>query len=293
MGTETKGAGGRAALITGATSGIGRDTAFLMAERGFSVLASGRNGAKLEDLRAEARSRGLSIETLLLDVCDGATILAARERACALTGGRGVDVLINNAGRVQLGPTSEVSDADVRAQFETNVFGLLSVTRAFAPAMIARRSGRIINVGSISGVVTFPFLGVYAASKYAVEALSDALRMELSPFGIDVVVVEPGLIRTGLDERAARSLSRYNTASSPFAPALARREKNRRRLDGWFEPVGNCSRAILDAATARRPRPRYVVTRHAKLILLSRALLPRAAFERAVALAFGLPAREP
>ena len=139
-------------------------------------------------------------------------------RVDQLTEGRGIDVLINNAAIAQGGPISEIDDADLQAQFETNVFGLMRVTRAFLPAMCARGRGRIINVSSTAGRVTVPLSGAYCASKYAVESLSDALRLELAPFGIEVVLVEPGPIRTDFAAHTMDAASKYAVATSPYAP---------------------------------------------------------------------------
>src|SRR5204862_3461092 len=123
-----------------------------------------------------------------------------------MTNGRGLDVLVNNAGFGVLGPTSEITDAETRRQYETNVFGLMNVTRAFLPKMIERRAGRVINVSSVGGRITLPYFGVYNSTKYAVESLSDALRYELRPFGIDVALIEPGIIRTNFESTAVANL---------------------------------------------------------------------------------------
>src|SRR5688572_7225791 len=171
-------------LITGATSGIGRHAALTMARRGMRVFATGRREDRLADLAHEAT--GMALETIVLDVTSAASIESARAEILARTGGHGVDVLVNNAGYGESGPVVTVSDARLRQQFETNVFGLMAMTRAFLPEMRARHSGRIINVGSLGGTFTLPLFGAYNATKYALESLSDALRMELSPLGIKV-----------------------------------------------------------------------------------------------------------
>jgi len=144
---------------TGATAGIGRMTALHLAKRGHRVIATGRKSAELAKLKTEAGD--LPLDTLQLDVTSAASIASAVQAIDALTAGRGIDLLVNNAGFGVLGPTSEIDDADVRAQFETNVFGLMSVTRAFLPQMRARRSGRIINISSVGGRITLPYFGVY------------------------------------------------------------------------------------------------------------------------------------
>src|SRR5688572_2228340 len=154
-------------LVTGSTSGIGKHAALHLARRGHTVIATGRNEGALAKLAGEAP--GLSLSTVRLDVTDARSIAEAAKEVDRLTGGRGVDVLVNNAGYGLAAPVVELRDEDVRAQFETNVFGLIAVTRAFVPAMIARKRGRVINIGSIGGRITFPMFGAYHATKYAVE----------------------------------------------------------------------------------------------------------------------------
>src|SRR5215831_14526588 len=166
-------------FITGATAGIGRTTALHLTAQGHHVIASGRKRAELDKLEAEGRGLAGVLDVVSLDVTQPASIAAAVEAVARLTDDRGPDVLINNAGFGVLGPTSEISDAEMRRQYETNVFGLMNVTRAFLPAMRARRAGRIINVSSMGGRITLPYFGVYNSTKYAVESLSDALRYEL------------------------------------------------------------------------------------------------------------------
>lgn len=258
-------------LITGATTGLGRHAALHLAERGHHVIATGRRAGALSALRSLATGR---LDTLLLDVTDAASIAAARTRVDELTDGYGVDVLVNNAGYGQLGPLEMVSDADLRAQFETNVFGLMAVTRAFLPAMRERGRGRILNVSSMGGRVTFPMSGAYHASKYAVEAMSDALRNELAPFGVDVVLIEPGAIRSEFTDRAMDGLEPYRIADSPYAPLLADADEVRDQTDRLAGHPGDVSRGIEAAMTARRPRARYVMPLHPRVLLLVARLLP-------------------
>jgi NAD(P)-dependent dehydrogenase (short-subunit alcohol dehydrogenase family) len=195
---------GQSILITGATSGIGRDAALRLARAGHLVLAGGRRADALATL---AREGGGRLEPVVLDVTDPASVAAARELVDRRTGGRGLDVLVNNAGFALPGPLEALAEEDLRMLFDTNVFGLLAMTRAFLPGMRERGQGRVVNVGSIMGRVAMPLLGAYNASKHAVAALTDALRMELAPFGISVVLVEPGAIRTGFAARALAGLA--------------------------------------------------------------------------------------
>lgn len=259
-------------LITGATAGIGRMTALHLAKEGHRVIATGRKPAELAKLAAEASAAGLSLDTIQLDVTSASSIAEAVRAVDKLTGGLGLDVLVNNAGFGVLGPTAEISDAEMRRQFETNVFGLMNVTRAFLPRMRERRAGRIINVSSMGGRITLPYFGVYNSTKYAVESLSDALRYELRPFGIDVALIEPGVIRTNFESTAAGGIAEYKQTA--YAPALAKYEEMSKRADKFASNPIVIARAISRAVRARRPSARYVAPRSTNMILWFRALTP-------------------
>jgi short-subunit dehydrogenase len=258
-------------LVTGATSGIGRHAALHLARLGHRVIATGRNAKILAEIKAAAPA---TLETLVLDVTSAESIAQATADVDARTNGVGVDVLVNNAGYGILGPTEMISDADMRAQYETNVFGLMAVTRAFLPAMHARGQGRIINVSSIGGLITLPFFGVYNSTKYAVESLSDGLRVELAPFGIHVSLIEPGVINTGFTDRSMLELSRFRDADSRYAPVLARAEELRKVSDRSAVGPACIARAIERAATDRRPRARYMAPLRASLMVAIMRRLP-------------------
>jgi short-subunit dehydrogenase len=275
-------------LITGATAGIGRMTALHLAKLGHHVIATGRKPAELAKLKAEAdaelaaaaietarrtnRRHAGKLDTLLLDVTSLASIEVAAREAESLTHGRGVDVLVNNAGFGVLGPTSEISDAEMRRQYETNVFGLMNVTRAFLPKMIERRSGRVINVSSVGGRITLPYFGVYNSTKYALESLSDALRYELRPFGIDVAMIEPGVIRTNFEATAVGDLGRL--AHTPFAAALGKYEQMSKVADRFASNPIVIAKAIARAVEARRPAARYVAPFSTNFVILFARLFP-------------------
>jgi NAD(P)-dependent dehydrogenase (short-subunit alcohol dehydrogenase family) len=267
-------------LITGATAGIGRTTALHLATLGHHVIASGRRPAELARLSAEARGLAGRVDTVVLDVTDASSIAAAVEAVGALTGARGLDALINNAGFGVLGPTSEISDAEIRRQYETNVFGLMNVTRAFLPGMRARRAGRIINVSSVGGRITMPYFGVYNSTKYAIESLSDALRYELRPFGIDVALIEPGLIRTNFEATAVSGLAGFS--STPYGPALANYERMSKAADRFASEPIVVARAIARAVGARRPAARYVTPRVTHVVMWLSALLPTSVWDWAM-----------
>src|SRR5215470_16535501 len=198
----------KAVLITGCSTGIGRATAEYLADRRWTVYASARKIDAIGDLT----KRGCKV--LALDVCDDASIRAAVQSVETAEGAIGV--LINNAGYGQEGAVEEVGMADVRRQFETNVFGLTRLTQLVLPGMRSQRWGKIVNLSSIGGKLTFPGGGFYHATKHAVEALSDALRFEVRPFGIDVIIIEPGPIKTRFGDTATGSLGGLGASDSPY-----------------------------------------------------------------------------
>ena len=254
---------GQTILITGATAGIGRHAALTFAARGHRVIASGRNRAALTTLHAQSPQ----IDVMELDVADAASVADAVVEVDRLTDGRGIDVLVNNAGYGLVGPLAEISDAKLREQFDVNVFGLMSVTRAFLPRMMQRRSGRIVNVTSVSGRISLPLFGAYHASKWAVETLSDSLRMELRPFGIQVVVIEPGTIRTEFTDRSKREAGAVEAQGSPYAPVYAALEATTEKVMAQAVGPEVISQAMLRAIEARRPNARYTAPFHALLTM--------------------------
>ncbi|CAN5720237.1 oxidoreductase [soil metagenome] len=275
-------------LLTGASSGIGRATALALATAGHRVFAAARRTAALDALRAEAVALEApgTIEPVQLDLDQPASIAAAVARVGE------VDVLINNAGFATAGALVELGDAALRAQFETNVFGLMTLTRAIAPQMIARGAGRIINVSSVSGRIPAPILGAYHASKYALEALSDALRMELAPFGVQVVVVEPGTIRTEFASRAMSEATRERSSGSLYAKVYERAatlEAKFDRLAGTTAPV---VRAIEKAITRKRPSARYIAPRKFALMIALVRILPTCWADAAMQRMFGLTRKQ-
>ena len=277
-------------LITGATAGIGRTTALHLARLGHHVIASGRKAAELAKLEAEAKGLAGKLDTITLDVTSGTSIAAAVEAVAALTSDRGPDVLVNNAGFGVLGPTSEISDAEMRRQYETNVFGLMNVIRAFLPRMRERRAGRIINVSSVGGRITLPYFGVYNSTKYALESLSDALRYELAPFGIDVALIEPGVIRTNFETTAVSGLA--GLAAGPYGRALAKYDEMSKMADRFASNPIVVAKAIARAVAARRASARYVAPRRTNLILWMSAVLPTAVWDWAMRKAGFLTARQ-
>jgi NAD(P)-dependent dehydrogenase (short-subunit alcohol dehydrogenase family) len=255
-------------LITGCSSGIGHATAEVMAASGHRVYATARNADAIADLA----QRGC--RTLALDVTDEQSMRAAVATVEEADGA--VGVLVNNAGYSQSGAVETLDMDDVRRQFETNVFGLIRMCQLVLPGMRARHSGRIINVSSMGGKLTFPGGGAYHATKHAVEAISDALRFEVKGFGVDVVVIEPGLIKTHFAETAKATMdasdggpyAKFNEAIA--AATVGAYQGPLSRLGGGPETV---AKTIEKAATAKRPRTRYPVTASARLFMGQHALL--------------------
>jgi NADP-dependent 3-hydroxy acid dehydrogenase YdfG len=278
-------------LITGATAGIGYQTALDLLAAGHQVIAAGRNEAALLKLATQAGGND-RLRTLRLDVTDSASVAAAVVAVDRLTNGRGLDVLINNAGYMTPAPLADQSDADLRAQFETNVFGLMAVTRAFLPQMFKRRAGRVVNVSSVSGRFPAPLVGGYHATKYALEALSDALRMETHAFGIKVIVIEPGTIRTEFADRSQREARRAQPRDTLYGSVYERADAVAKAADRIAVDPSRVSGVIARAVASRCPKARYLVPRRAWLALVLHALMPTCLFDALMRRLAGLTPRQ-
>jgi NADP-dependent 3-hydroxy acid dehydrogenase YdfG len=246
------------ALVTGCSTGIGRATAQALADAGYETWATARRAETLEGLRG--------CRTIACDVTDEASMRAAVEA----TGG--VDVLVNNAGYAEMGPVETIELDAWRRQFETNVFGLVRMTQLVLPHMRAQRSGTIVNVSSMGGQLTFPLGGAYHATKYAVEAISDALRLEVAGFGVRVVIIEPGPIKSAFDETADSALNQhlggpYDKAVQRFGALMAGVYDT--RMAPGPERV---AKAIVRAI--EHPRSRVRVTPQAHVLTRARRLMP-------------------
>ena len=195
-------------LISGCSTGIGRALATEFASRNWHVVATARKPEALHDLKAS------NVETVALDVTDEQSIKTCVDSVIARAGR--IDMLVNNAGLLLIGPLVELENSELRTQFETNVIGLAALTRAVVPQMIKKRSGKIVNISSISGVLNTPFAGAYCSTKAAVTSFSDVLRMELAPFGIQVITVQPGGIKSMLSDNADKDLDRFR--KTPYGP---------------------------------------------------------------------------
>ena len=277
----------KAVLITGCSSGIGRATAERLAGVGWKVYATARQVEAIAPLE----ERGC--ELLPLDVTDEDSMRSAVDEVERREGV--VGVLVNNAGYSQSGAVEAVSTEKVRRQFETNVFGLARMCQLVLPGMRRQGYGRIVNVSSMGGKLTFPGAGYYHASKHAVEAISDALRFEVEGFGVKVSVIEPGLIRTGFANAAVGSMDGQEEGPyAGFDEAVARATTENyeqgpiSRLAGEPEAVAE---AIEHALSARSPRSRYAVTPSAHLFLGLRRLLPDGVWDATLRTSFPQPGR--
>ena len=286
-------------LITGCSSGIGQAAALALHEAGRTVVATARNPATLSGLA----SRGL--RTLALDVTDEASMRAAVDAAGP------IDVLVNNAGYGLYGTVEQLPMAEIRRQFETNFFGLVRLTQLVLPGMRAAGGGRILNVSSMGGRATLPGGAFYHASKYAVEALSDALRMEVARFGIHVVLIEPGPVRTPWNDVAAGSVAASAANGSPANGSPANGNGNGNGADpyaGFKDAVtaafstatdgplarfsssaDDIAKVITRAVTARRPRTRYLINPVARTTVTLRRWLPDRAYDAVLRRQYHLP----
>ncbi len=276
----------RTVLITGCSSGIGEATAARLARSGWTVYATARNPQSLEGLKAQG------CRTLALDVTSEASMTAA-VKAVMDESGR-IDALVNNAGYSQSGAAETLDLDDVRRQFETNVFGLLRMSQLVMPAMRDQGSGRIVNISSMGGKLVFPGGGIYHATKFAVEALSDAMRFEVAGFGVQVVIIEPGLITTNFENAAVASMS--GNDDGPYAQFNAKVAASTKEVySGPMRHLGggpdSVAKVIEKSLKARRPRIRYTVTPSAKAAIAGRRLLGARAWDTVLKSQFPQPRR--
>lgn len=276
----------KVALVTGASSGIGEATARKLHELGYVVYGAARRTDRLQALATEG------IRALAMDVTDDASMRAGVEQIIAEAGR--IDVLVNNAGYGSYGALKDVSIDEGRRQFEVNVFGAMRLAQLVLPHLREQRSGTIVNITSMGGKIYTPMGGWYHGTKFALEALSDCLRMEVAPFGIDVVVIEPGGIKTEWGEIAATHLEEtsgsgpYRAQANAVASSLLSESTSERT-----SPPSVVADAIAEAVTARRPKTRYAVGYGAKPLIAARGLLSDRQFDALVARATRLPRTAP
>ncbi|MFD4510435.1 oxidoreductase [Streptomyces sp. NPDC058457] len=272
----------KTALVTGASSGIGEATAIKLHELGYTVYGAARHEGGLADVAAAG------VIPLIMDVSDDESMLAGFQQIIAETGR--IDVLVNSAGYGSYGAIEDVSMAEARRQAEVNVFGAMRLAQLALPYMREQRGGKIVNVTSMGGKFYSPLGGWYHASKYALEALSDCLRLETKPFGIDVVIIEPGNIRTGGNVVTAAKLQEAS-GTGPYATqatavlAAFNSEANARRES----PPSVIAEAIAKAVTARKPKTRYAAGFGARPLITVRGIVSDRSFDGLMNRAIGMP----
>jgi NAD(P)-dependent dehydrogenase (short-subunit alcohol dehydrogenase family) len=274
----------KSVVVTGATGGIGLATALELARAGLDVIGTARTDEKAQVLREAAERDGLGVRTVLLDVCDATSTVRAFTEIATMTGG-GPWAVVNNAGMAQPGAVEDVDDDQVRLQLETNLVAPARIARLVLPQMRQRRSGRIVNISSISGRVSAPFLGWYCASKQGLAAVSDALRIEVAQFGVKVVLIEPGSFSTDIWEGGVNRLPPRK--QSAYTDSYEQAEEILRRSAALPPPLP-VAQAVRHALLTPRPKPRYLVGGDAKAGAVLDAVAPRVVSDYAKAVAVGL-----
>ena len=259
---------GKNILITGGSAGIGKIVARDLAERGYTVYAAARSLEKMETLKTSG------VRPFRIDLTDSESIKNGLNEILSLSGG--IDILINNAGYGSYGAVEDVPIEEARRQFEVNLFGLAELTRAVLPGMREKKKGRIINISSIAGRIHTPFAAWYHASKHALEGFNSCLRTEVSPYGIDVVSIQPGPIRTGWLEISANNLMKCS-GSSAYARDAATVSRSFKKI--FSIPFASASaeeiaRVIVKSATVKKPATRYIAPFGARMMLFLRWILP-------------------
>ena len=271
----------RAVVATGASSGISEACALRLDGLGFRVFAGVRGQQDGDALRRKASER---LAPVMLDVTDPLSVQSASDSVAAATGGVGLAGLVNNAGTAVAAPLEFLPLGELRRQLEVNVVGQIAVTQAFLP-LLRQGSGRIVNIGSVSGRIASPLLGAYTASKFAMEGLTDTLRRELSPWGVAVSIVEPGRIATPIWEKSLKVADELldalpRRALELYGPAIEEVRSGALEAARWGAPPEKVARAVEHALTAKRPRTRYPVGPDARVGALLVRLLPDPLLDR-------------
>ncbi len=276
---------GQVIIITGASSGIGEATARRLARGGAKLVIAARRAEPLLALARELDPAGARVLAVPADVTADADRRKLVDTALQRFGR--IDALVNNAGYGTRGPLERVPVDLIRRNFETNLFSLIALTQLVVPHLRAQGSGRIVNIGSVAGRIARPLSSVYDSTKHALEAITDGLRGELKPFGVEVVLIRPGFILTEFVEAANQVSSAVMENPGPYAPYCGSFRDNYRRWMSFAGRPDDIARKVEQALTARRPAPRYAAPGHAKLFLLLKGLLPSRLIDRLVRLRAG------
>lgn len=267
----------RVAVVTGSSSGIGFETALLLSRNGFYTYATMRNLRKSNDITQFVEKQGLPLKVLQLDVNDYESVKTAVEQIAKEK--QRIDILVNNAGFLMVGCVEELSIDEFKAQFETNLFGVIRVSQMILPYMRKQKQGIIVNVSSAAGRIAVPTVPAHTSAKFAVEGLSEALRYEVEPFGIKVVIIEPGVIKTNIMNARVTA----KKAQDPSSPYEHMTQQVMARFSSFFEnaplPI-EVAKVILKAVTAEIPNTRYLVGDDAITMVEARKNMSDAEFER-------------
>jgi NAD(P)-dependent dehydrogenase (short-subunit alcohol dehydrogenase family) len=273
---------GQIVIITGASSGIGGAAARRLARGGARLVINARRAEPLAALARELDPSGARVLAIAGDLTDAAVRQRLVDEALGNFGR--IDALVNNAGYGTRGPVERVPVDLIRRNFETNLFSLIALTQLVLPHMRGRGAGRIVNIGSVAGRIARPLSSIYDSTKHALEAVTDGLRGELAPFGIQVVLIRPGFILTGFVDAANEVSAPVLENAGPYAPYFEGFRHDYRRLQRIAGQPDDIARLVEKALTARRPAPRYAAPAHAKFLLFLRWLLPARAIDRIVRL---------
>jgi NAD(P)-dependent dehydrogenase (short-subunit alcohol dehydrogenase family) len=264
------------ALVTGSSSGMGFETALLLARTGFHTYASMRNLEKSKNITEIANNEKLLLQVVQLDVTDDRTVKDAIHKIVAER--KRIDVLVNNAGYGLFGSLEDLSIEEIKAQFETNFFGVLRVTQQVIPVMRKQNTGTIVNVSSVGGHIGLPVVSAYHSTKFALEGLSESMSYELEPFGIRVVIIEPGVIRTNIMNSSVSAKKALNP-KSPYFPLMQKVENHfKSLLENVSSPPEEVAKVILQAITSENPQLRYTVGDDATTLLQAKRTMSDAEF---------------
>jgi NAD(P)-dependent dehydrogenase (short-subunit alcohol dehydrogenase family) len=268
------------ALVTGSSSGIGFETALLLARAGFHTYASMRNLEKSKNITEIANTEKLPLQVVQLDVNDDRSVKDAIDKIVAEK--ERIDVLVNNAGYGLFGSLEDISIEEIKAQFETNFFGVIRVTQQVLPVMRKQKSGTIVNVSSVGGRIGVPILSAYQSTKFALEGLSESMLYELEPFRIRVVIIEPGFIRTNIIN-SSTSAKKALDPKSPYFSLMQKVENHfKSMMENESSPPEEVAKVILQAATSENPQLRYTVGDDADTIIQARMNMPDKEFRKMI-----------
>jgi len=269
----------KVAIVTGSSSGIGYETALVLARNGFRTYATMRNLDKAKTILDIAKKEKLLLHVIKLDVTDDKSVNDAIKTV--KSDARRIDVLVNNAGYGLVGGLEDLSMSEIKAQYETNVFGLIRVTQAVLPTMRAQKSGTIVNISSIGGKAALPLMSPYIGTKFAVEGLSESIAFDLESSGIRVVIIEPGAIKTSFDTGLVVA-KKTQDPSSPYYDSMQKLQSSLSTILQSATPPSRVADVILDAVTASAPSLRYTAGDDAALLVQKRKELPDSEFKKIV-----------